>query len=201
MVSILREFTSLNFIDSNFFGNRTSLHLPFHIALTLLLEAANQFIVWARVLESINAALEKIIKAANYEISEDPTSQEVSDTLKGVVEPFLQKYTPPDPVEAYESVKEILGHIADIPNSFWSDPDKETKEHFENDTAELINTMINAVYNAFEIKPPEDEDKGTTTKSEYMQSEAVVAIARRFILVVCCHFCSTTITSVCLGNS
>ncbi|XXG98874.1 hypothetical protein Hte_005204 [Hypoxylon texense] len=159
----------------------TSLHLPFHIALTLLLEGANQCIVWARVYESATAAVEKVVKAAEEVLADDPTSQKVSDSIKDIIEPFLQKYQPLDPLEAWESVRDLLGEIASIPDSFWKDPDESTKEHFDADTTELLNTMVNAVYNAFEIAPPE-EDKDAT-QPEFQQSEIAMSIVRRFILI------------------
>lgn len=156
--------------------------MPFHIALTLLLEGANQCIVWARVYESATAAVEKVVKAAEEVLADDPTSQKVSDSIKDIIEPFLQKYQPLDVLEAWESVKELLADIASFPDSFWEDPDESTKEHFDADTTELLNTMVNAVYNAFEITPPEEE-KGTT-QPEYQQSEIAMSIVRRFILIV-----------------
>ncbi|KAI6080954.1 hypothetical protein F4821DRAFT_250381 [Hypoxylon rubiginosum] len=159
----------------------TSLHLPFHIALVLLLEGANQCIVWARVFESATEAIEKVVKAAEDVLASSPTSQEVSDSIKDVIEPFLKKYQPADVIDTMASVSELLNHIAEIPNSFWNDPDDETREHFDDDTAELLNTMINAVYNAFEIKAPEEES--STSKPEYWQSETAISIMRRFILI------------------
>ncbi|KAI1776616.1 hypothetical protein F4818DRAFT_354516 [Hypoxylon cercidicola] len=159
----------------------TSLHLPFHIALTLLLEGANQCIVWTRVTESATEAVEKVVKAAQDVIADDPTSQKVSDSIKDVIEPFLEKYEPIDPLEAWESVRHLLANIASIPDSFWEDPDESTKEEFNADTTELLNTMVNAVYNAFEIAPPEDDKP--TDQPEYFQSETAMSISRRFILI------------------
>ncbi|KAL7627936.1 hypothetical protein AAE478_002131 [Parahypoxylon ruwenzoriense] len=161
----------------------TSLHLPFHIALTLLLEGANQFIVWARITESTQAAIDKVVQA-QFNLPENFSSQDISDALKNVVEPFLKKYQPADVIETWESVRETLADIASIPDSFWREDtpsDDSIEKEWVNDVYELINTMINAVYNAFEIEAPEGEEKGT--KDEHWQSEAVVAVARRFILV------------------
>ncbi|KAF3061119.1 hypothetical protein GL218_03734 [Daldinia childiae] len=160
----------------------TAVHLPFHIALTLLVEGANQFIVWARILETSNAALSKVV---NLQIQfVDMTSEEVSEKLASVIQPFLEKYQPADVLETMDSVNETLEHIADMPDSFWkedSHPDNSTLVHYQNDLIDLMNTMLNAVYNAFEIDPPEGEGDGP--KPEYWQSEAAVAVAKRFRLV------------------
>ncbi|OTA59311.1 hypothetical protein K449DRAFT_397599 [Hypoxylon sp. EC38] len=161
----------------------TSLHLPFHIALVLLLEASSIFVVWARVLESINAALLKFL-SVEAKFSEDTTSEEASEALANVIQPFLKKYQPLEVLETWESVNETLEDIAKIPNSFWGDPlaDNSTLNDYQSDRAELMNTMINAVYNAFHLNPPEEEDE-SGSKTEFWQSEAAVASAKRFILV------------------
>ncbi|KAI1073939.1 hypothetical protein F5B20DRAFT_474933 [Whalleya microplaca] len=160
-----------------------SIHLPFHIALTLLLEGANQFFVWARVLESISAAIDKVVKG-QYSLPENPTSKEVSKMLEDVIYPFLEKYQPTNVLETWESVKELLAEISDIPDSFWSssEPDADTYEHFRQDVTELIYTMVNAIYAAFGIEAPEEsEHEGYT--SEHMQTAASASIGRRFVLV------------------
>ncbi|KAI0388099.1 hypothetical protein F5Y04DRAFT_286994 [Hypomontagnella monticulosa] len=161
----------------------TSLHLPFHIALVLLLEGTSQFVVWARIIESTDAAIAKVLSTMS-KINEEYTSEDIADLLAGVVKPFLKKYPPADVLETWKSVNETLEHIADIPDSFWDSdpsPDDSTLVHYKSDLVELMNTMINAVYNAFGIEPPEDVE--STTQSEYWQSEAAIATVSRFILV------------------
>ncbi|KAI1386763.1 uncharacterized protein F4822DRAFT_325776 [Hypoxylon trugodes] len=160
----------------------TALHLPFHIALVLLLEAASQFVVWARIIESANAAVKKINDA--LEGLEKPyESEELSETLAGVIEPFLEKYQPLDAIDTWKSVNETLADIADIPNSLWEstpDDDDPIYVRFQTDLNELAYAMLNAVYNAFGIEAPEEED---IPKDRFWQSEAVIEIAKRFILV------------------
>ncbi|KAI2620637.1 hypothetical protein GGS26DRAFT_570434 [Hypomontagnella submonticulosa] len=161
----------------------TSLHLPFHIALVLLLEGTSQFVVWARIIESTNAAIAKVLETVS-KITDDYTSEEVVDLIGGVVKPFLKQYQPVDVLETWKSVNETLEHIADIPDSFWSSdpaPDDPTLVHYESDLVDLINTMINAVYNAFGIEAPESVEN--STQSEHWQSRAAVATVSRFILV------------------
>ncbi|KAI0172162.1 bacterial low temperature requirement A protein-domain-containing protein [Hypoxylon sp. FL1284] len=158
----------------------TSLHLPFHIALILLLEGANQCIVWARVSESATAALQKVISAVTKVLNNDPTSQQVSDSLKNQIDPFLKEYPPADVLDTSESVNNLLAHIANFPDSVWAHPESDTQEHFNSDVTELLNTMISAVYNAFDIAPPEDANP---TKAEHWQSEIVNGIVRRFLLI------------------
>ncbi|OTA99764.1 hypothetical protein M426DRAFT_251883 [Hypoxylon sp. CI-4A] len=161
----------------------TSLHLPFHVALVLLLEGVGQFILWARIVEDTTSAIRKVA-SATAGFDDDVTSEEVSETLGNVVRSFLTEYPPAEIIETMESVNETLEHIAEIPNSFWdSDPssDDSTLLHYQSDVAELMNTMINAVYTFFGTEPAEEVEGNQ--ESEYYQSEAAVAAARKFILV------------------
>ncbi|KAI1460386.1 hypothetical protein F4805DRAFT_417368 [Annulohypoxylon moriforme] len=162
----------------------TSMHLPFHIALVLLLEGASQFVVWARIVESTNSVISKVLETEQKALTSDPTSEEVSKSLGDLVIPFLTKYQPLDVIETMKSVNETLEEIADMPDSFWNSdpsPDDSTLEHYLNDLAELTNTMINAVYNAFGFNPPEEQE--SMPKTEFWQTAAAVASAKRFILV------------------
>ncbi|KAI1206517.1 uncharacterized protein F4807DRAFT_233708 [Annulohypoxylon truncatum] len=162
----------------------TSLHLPFHIALVLLLEGASQFVVWARIVESANSIIAKVIATEEKTLTGNPTSEEVAEKLSDLVLPFLTKYQPLDVLETMQSVNETLKEIADMPDSFWSSdpsPDDSMLERYLNDLAELTNTMINAIYNAFGFNPPEEQEE--LPKTEYWQTAAAVASAKRFILV------------------
>lgn len=165
--------------------SRTALHLPFHIALVLLLEGASQFIIWARIVESANSIINKVLATEQKALTGDPTSEEVSKKLGDLVIPFLNKYQPLDVLETMKSVNETLEEIADMPDSFWSSdpsPDDSKLQHYLSDLAELTNTMINAIYNAFGFNPPEDQEE--MPKTEFWQTQAAVASAKRFILVV-----------------
>ncbi|KAI0900069.1 hypothetical protein F4806DRAFT_454954 [Annulohypoxylon nitens] len=162
----------------------TALHLPFHIALVLLLEGASQFIIWARIVESANSIINKVLATEQKALTGDPTSEEVSKKLGDLVIPFLNKYQPLDVLETMKSVNETLEEIADMPDSFWSSdpsPDDSKLQHYLSDLAELTNTMINAIYNAFGFNPPEEQEE--MPKTEFWQTQAAVASAKRFILV------------------
>ncbi|KAI0889311.1 uncharacterized protein GGS22DRAFT_153621 [Annulohypoxylon maeteangense] len=164
----------------------TSLHLPFHIALVLLLEGTSQFVIWARIVESANSIISKILDTEQKALTGNPTSEEVSEKLSDLILPFLKKYQPLDVLETMKSVNETLEEIADMPDSFWSSdpsPDDSMLEHYVKDLAELTNTMINAVYNAFGFNPPEGQEKESLENTEFWQTAAAVASAKRFILV------------------
>ena len=81
---------------------------------------------------------------------------------------------------------DTLADIAEIPDSFWSSSgvsdDNPIAARFSSDIAEIMNTMINAVYFAFDIEPPESTEAGPQPES--WQFDAAVATAKRFVLVV-----------------
>ncbi|KAH9903928.1 hypothetical protein F4778DRAFT_733253 [Xylariomycetidae sp. FL2044] len=150
----------------------TALHLPFHLSLTLLLEGMKQFILWARVMEVLDATVTNALEVIGT-FDEDSTSQEVSDTLSDLVMDHLKEYPPAEPVETIEFVQERLAAIADIPESANSSA-------YEPDVTELLATMVNAVYSSFEIEAPEN---ATGTDVGSLQSDSTIAIVYRFQLV------------------
>ncbi|KAI5925371.1 hypothetical protein F4810DRAFT_708757 [Camillea tinctor] len=161
----------------------SAVHLPFHIALILLLEGANQFILWSRINESIQGIIDQVVDVFNS-LPSAPTSEEVSNALGDVVYSFLSKYQPANPIETYESVRDHLNQIADIPDSFWTETEVKNDSivlRFQQDLEEVELAMVNAVYAAFEIEAPEEvEGKGDL---DNMQAEATRAILQKFILV------------------
>ncbi|KAI0597805.1 hypothetical protein F4775DRAFT_602005 [Biscogniauxia sp. FL1348] len=161
----------------------SAVHLPFHIALILLLEGGNQFILWSRINESIQGIIDQVVDVFNS-LPSTPTSEEVSNALGDVVYTFLSKYQPSNPIETYESVRDHLDQIADMPDSFWTESQVQNDSvvlRFQQDLEEVELAMVNAVYAAFEIEAPEQvEGKGDL---DNMQSEATRAILQKFILV------------------
>ncbi|KAK6079917.1 hypothetical protein SCUP515_03758 [Seiridium cupressi] len=165
-----------------------SLHLPFHISLVLLLEGSNQFIIWARVTESIEAAIDKLLTVGD-KLPDDPTSTQVSQALGDVVKPFITKYQPADVLGTWQGVNNTLADIGELPDSFWrnntSSEDDLDYVHWTNDMQELLFTMVNSIYNAFgieaEVEKEAAEDPGK--HGEYVQTQATRAIGERFTLV------------------
>lgn len=169
-----------------------SLHLPFHISLVLMLEGANQFIIWRRVSESITKGLYKVVSVLD-KLPDPPTSQQVSDGLKDVVLGFLKDYEPAEVLETYNAVNETLTDIAELPQYLWESDDlaadDENLAHWTNDLLELSYTMMNAVYNKFGIEAEVEstEESGATTDAEhneYVQVQALEALDKRYMLVV-----------------
>ncbi|KAI0128964.1 hypothetical protein BJ170DRAFT_355338 [Xylariales sp. AK1849] len=164
------------------------LHLPFHISLVLLLEGSNQFIIWARVSESVDAAVTKLLQVKDS-VSDSPTSAEVSDALGKIVKPFITKYQPAEVLETWIGVNETLADISNLPDYLWTDDNVSEDDpelvHWWNYVLELLYTMVNSIYNAFDIEAPEEEtgSENLAEHGEYVQTRATQALGNRFKLV------------------
>lgn len=167
------------------------LHLPFHIALVLLVEGTNQFIIWWRISESIDIASHKLLDLDKVE----PTSDAVVKELTKRVYYWLEKYPPPNILDAYQGVNTTLAHIKELPNSFWNSidiPDTDPSSiQWSKDVSELYLTMVSGIFNNFGVEAPETEEKkssdnvtGHDSHDVIDQSAMLDAISKRFRLVV-----------------
>lgn len=161
-----------------------SIHSPFHVALILFLEGVMQFVTYARILENFQSSIQKLEDAAAY-LKDSPTSKEVSDALGSIIYPFLQKYPPPDILEAYKSVNETLAHISEIDDDFWNDTNEDSSVfvEWENDVTELYSTMMNAIFYAFGVEQPEEESS-PSGHPDHIARQTTEAISARYELIV-----------------
>jgi hypothetical protein len=170
-----------------------SIHLPFHIALVLFLEGVNKFVLWRRILESIQLSTSKLLKFADaLDTDEVITSEDVSKAIGDFVYSFLKKYKPADVLETYEGVGKTLEDIATLPDSLWVDADVQSNDpdmtHFVNDVSELMGAMINSIFYAFGFEYTEEvAADAKATNPEYLQLELLASIQQRFGLIVSFH--------------
>lgn len=135
------------------------LHLPFHIAMLLLVEGTNQFISWWRTSESIDIASNKHLDLSDV----DPISEAVANALSQRVLAWLDKYPPLDILDSYKGVNTTLDQIRTLPDSFWgnatiADTDP-TMVEWVNSVTELFLVMVSGIFNNFDVEAPE-ETKG-----------------------------------------
>ncbi|KAK8138327.1 hypothetical protein PG984_001707 [Apiospora sp. TS-2023a] len=165
-----------------------ALHLPFHIAMLLLVEGANQFISWWRISESIDIASNKLLNLDDV----DPTSEAVANALGQRVLAWLDKYPPLDILDSYKEINTTLNQIRSLPDSFWGNntiPDSDpTMVQWTNDVTELFITMVSGIFNNFDVEAPEETTNNATiaardSNSVLPQSEMLETIATRFRLV------------------
>ncbi|RFU73321.1 hypothetical protein TARUN_8929 [Trichoderma arundinaceum] len=142
-----------------------SWHLPFHIALVLLLEGANQFIAWSQALQSIKSAAQSIVDV-KHELSK-----------------LLESYPPEDEVAALDDVVRTYKSLLTLPDSFWNvsgqldnnDPDM---VRWLNGTRDLAQTVFNGIFVSFSLAAPAEKPDATDIQS--VTEAAYLATAHKF---------------------
>lgn len=163
-----------------------SWHLPFHVALVLLLEGANQFIAWSQALQSIKSAAQSIINI-NYELPSSPTTEEVVRLLNETVTDLLESYPPEDEVAALDDVERTYKSLLTLPDSFWdvngqlADNDPEMVRWLTG-TRDLAQTVFDGIFASFSLAAPAEETESTDVQSA--TEAAYLATANKFQTVV-----------------
>lgn len=163
-----------------------SWHLPFHIALVLLLEGANQFIAWSQALQSIKSAARSIVDIT-HELPKNPTTKEVVLALNETVTELLESYPPEDEAAAWDDVERTYKNLLTLPNTFWevsgrlADNDPEVT-CWLNGTRDLAQTVFNGIFASLSLAAPAEEPKSTDVQSA--TEAAYLATAHKFGTVV-----------------
>ncbi|EGR48501.1 uncharacterized protein TRIREDRAFT_108011 [Trichoderma reesei QM6a] len=159
-----------------------SWHLPFHIALVLLLEGANQFIAWSQALQSIKSAARSIVDIT-HELPKNPTTKEVVLALNETVTELLESYPPEDEAAAWDDVERTYKNLLTLPNTFWevsgrlADNDPEVT-CWLNGTRDLAQTVFNGIFASLSLAAPAEEPKSTDVQSA--TEAAYLATAHKF---------------------
>ena len=174
------------------------LHLPFHFALLLVMEAMNQFIIWWRLLELIRQSAADIFNVLSV-LPAMPTSQEVASKLNETVAKFIETYpAQEDGTLTTDGFMETLRNVSSLPQELWDElstrvghanESSATSEaltgslrEFQNDLVELFSGTIDTIFSNFELEPFEREPSEMTDASG-AQKEAFEATTRMFNLV------------------
>lgn len=174
------------------------LHLPFHFALLLVMEAMNQFIIWWRLLELISQSAANIFNVLST-LPVVPTSQEVASKLNETVTKFFETYpAQEDKTSVTEGVMEILQNVSRLPDELWKELSNRAGEagesslsggamtdslhEFQDDLVELFSSTIDTIFSNFELDPFEGKSTNTTDAFS-AQKEAFEATTRMFNLV------------------
>ena len=141
------------------------LHLPFHIALVLLVEGGNQFIVWRRALEAIGSAASSLEDAAKGFQGVFDT-KEIVGRIRWLVVGLLHAYEPSNEIETWKQVNETFEDMEGIPDNFWEvysqlSEQHPTKKRWLDDIAKLVSAVFNGINNAFEIS---DDDNNLVAR-------------------------------------
>ncbi|KAK7211346.1 hypothetical protein V2G26_018524 [Clonostachys chloroleuca] len=139
-------------------------HLPFHIALVLLAEGGNQWVVWWRFMEAIHGAGAALETAARVGMKTLSTNTVVT-SLRVTAQAMMWEYVG-DPKKFESATKNLntaLESLEDIPDAFWASvhpsSDKESYETWAEAYLAITSTVMNTISDAFDISVAvEDED-------------------------------------------
>jgi len=99
------------------------LHFPFHLALTLFMEGAAQFLLWWKIIESLfkfDSLLDKNIESSGLDDSKNTTTQQVVDLMNSTVQQTFTMY-PPLYQPTVDDVQTLLLDLkAQIPDAYWN---------------------------------------------------------------------------------
>jgi hypothetical protein len=174
------------------------LHLPFHFALLLVMEAMNQFIIWWRLLELIRQSAADIFDVLSS-LPAVPTSQQVASRLNETVTKFFETYPAQDDGKlATEGLAGTLQNVSSLPQELWGDLSHRAGyasgplassealagalHEFQDDLVQLFSATIDTVFSNFELEPLPREPRGVTDASGALQ-EAFQSTMRMFNLV------------------
>ncbi|KAI3401179.1 hypothetical protein diail_325 [Diaporthe ilicicola] len=171
------------------------LHLPFHFALLLVMEAMNQFIIWWRLLELISQSAVDIFDVLST-LPAVPTSQQVALKLNETITRVLETYpAQEDRTLVVDGVMQTLQNVSRLPDELWEELLSKTGQvnesfvssgakadslrEFEGDLVQLFSTTIDTIFSNFELEPFEEKSTNTTVA----QRDAFEATTRMFNLV------------------
>ncbi|KAK7752843.1 hypothetical protein SLS62_005185 [Diatrype stigma] len=135
-------------------------HMPFHISLVLLVEGGNQFIVWRRAIEAIDAA-SATLEGAAFGFQQIDDTKAIVDRIKEPVMSLLDAYKPSDEVTTLRTVNDAFSDMETIPNEFWSmyeqlSANQPVKRRWLDDISKVISAVFNGINNSFEITDTDD---------------------------------------------
>ncbi|CAH0023770.1 unnamed protein product [Clonostachys rhizophaga] len=97
----------------------TALHFPFNLALVLLLQAVQQYVIWGKLVGQLNKALDIAYPLDDPSIiNNSTTSASVAAALNHSVADFLENY--PARIEStWDTINEAIRNVSEVPDSFW----------------------------------------------------------------------------------
>ncbi|ORY67023.1 uncharacterized protein BCR38DRAFT_509389 [Pseudomassariella vexata] len=133
-------------------------HLPFHMALVVLLEGTNKFVVIWKILESsasANSALNGVFE--DVRAPSTLTTQEVIGKIRSIVVDQLVLYKPNDTLKTWTHLNTTFANISTIPDMFWSigvPVDDPTVDRFTDSFKDIVLTVLENIQAFFGIHGP-----------------------------------------------
>jgi hypothetical protein len=164
------------------------LHFPFHLALTLFVEGAAQFVSWWKILETLFGFDQTLYSA--FANADNPnfnvTTAWFVDTLNQTVNDLFNLYEPKY-YDTYVDVADNLATLANISDSFWTTPwsDSDPEAAIFNETATHLFTAVqNSLFASFGIDPARSIAENFTGTSDSFQDAINEENQNRFYIMV-----------------
>lgn len=132
----------------------TALHLPFHLSLVLFMQAFTQYIIWSKVMDTLNQVTNAYFGASSGTNDNDialignMTTDLFVSAVQNGTDAYFKKY-PAKMRETTETVKAALKNLTSIPNMYWPQLAKfiQTGDDnvFPNRSVDSFVTMIYAI--------------------------------------------------------
>jgi hypothetical protein len=191
---------SNNLSSENFIFAWTLFHLPFHIALALVMEGATQFVVWWKVVEmitTVGADFRETYLNATQAAHSGSIGPIVAQSLNRTIQSIWEHY-PPELLVTYHHVDYLLGNISITEDSHWNGfPTMQELEsgmdahHGYDDFIKRFRalkvTVLNSILKSFNIDAI--EDAGWQDHPETYEEHAYNDTSERFRLVYIYVFC------------
>ncbi|KAF4470953.1 bacterial low temperature requirement a [Fusarium albosuccineum] len=124
----------------------TILHFPFHLALVLFMQGFTQFVIWTKIIDTLNhLTLDSVLNDLN-DIAKS-TSKSIKDDLSKMISDYFELY-PPKYASTWTTVDDALANISSIANDFWPQFAKyaDTLQDKDLPDSDDFNTFANAFY-------------------------------------------------------
>ncbi|KAJ6436141.1 low temperature requirement A [Purpureocillium lavendulum] len=96
-----------------------SLHLPFHLALVLFMQAFTQYLIWSKIVTQYNRVLDiSSLSHDDPDANVTSTGAAIRDGLNASIQLFFTDY-PPKIAGTLDTVNNALNNITKIPESVW----------------------------------------------------------------------------------
>ena len=165
----------------------TLAHAPLHLALMMLVEGTNQFIIFWKVTESTFAATDRMLGAADP-LPSNATVGQVANVFNKTAYDILDQYHPIHERQTYGTIDGAILNLTATPDLPWSDlddgntPVNDTLANALNQIGIIISSVLNAIYARYNIDGMDDIPPGTHAGEA--QRIALTNVWNRFELMV-----------------
>ncbi|KAH6895770.1 hypothetical protein B0T10DRAFT_398044 [Thelonectria olida] len=169
-------------------------HFPFHLAMVLFMQGFTQFIIWSKIVDTINHLSFDSVFSSTEDLAKS-TTVDVVNSLVDIVNKFFKDY-PPKYSATWSNVEYAVGNISLISDDFWpalaeysntgddSDVNATDYNNFNTYFGDLATSMENSLLETFGIDLVEEvTDDNKTISDTGLESTVNARMWQRFELV------------------